>query len=267
MSPPQAQSPVAPMEVNPNWPPLPPPGEFNQANATMPRLLMIPRHPTLDERNTAYPMIPKGFHHSWVDNTIRAGAAAKATQRNEALSVVPLHNTMRPSDHGFPQTVMNWEGLFRSTRRKDNNKALHMAQAFVTQAQNTLAVQRTEPQDQALKEWTYPDWFTPAPRKGKARMAPKKSERPLATLSGFLADSPTDLTATSAAKLQLPLFPELPLPHADGWQPRHPEDVRLNMPMLRDPAEMWAMWIDQNPDHCLHGIVFMLDGRVSMRGI
>ena len=155
------------MEVDPDWPPLPPPGEFNQPNATMPQLPMIPRHPTLDEHDTAYPMIPKGFHRSRVDNTVRAGAAAKAAQRNEALSVVPLHNTMRPSDHGFPQMVADWEGLFRSTRQKDNNKALHMAQAFVTQAQNTLAVQRTEPQRQALKEWTYPDWFTPALCKGE----------------------------------------------------------------------------------------------------
>ena len=80
-----------------------------------------------------------------MDNTIRVGAAAKATQRNEALGVVPPRNTMRPSDRGFPQMVADWEGLFRSTRQKDNNKALHMAQAFVTQVQNTLAVQRTEP--------------------------------------------------------------------------------------------------------------------------
>ena len=109
-SPPQVQSPAAPMEVNPNWPPLPPPGEFNQINATMPRLPMIPRHPTLDERNTAYPMIPKGFHRSRVDNTVHVGAAAKAAQWNEALGVVPPHNTMRPSDRGFPQTVVDWEG-------------------------------------------------------------------------------------------------------------------------------------------------------------
>jgi hypothetical protein len=162
------------MEVNPDWPPLPPPGEFNQPNTTMPRLPMIPRHLTLDERNTAYPMIPKGFHCSRVDNTIRVGAVAKATQRNEALGVVLPRNTMWPSDRGFPQTVTDWEGLFRSTRRKDNNKALHMAQAFVTQAQNMLAVQRTEPQHQALKDWSYPEWFTPAPRKGKAHAAPKK---------------------------------------------------------------------------------------------
>jgi len=79
-----------------------------------------------------------------------------------------------------------------------DNKALHMAQAFVTQAQNTLAVQQTEPQRQALKEWTYLDWFTPAPCKGKARTVPKKSEHPLATLSGPSANSPTDLAATPA---------------------------------------------------------------------
>jgi hypothetical protein len=99
------------------------------------------------------------------------GAAAKAAQRSEALGVVPPHNTMRPSNRGFPQTLADWEGLLRSTRRKDNNKALHMAQAFVTQAQNTLAVQQTEPQRLVLKEWTYPDWFTPALCKGKARAA------------------------------------------------------------------------------------------------
>jgi hypothetical protein len=102
---------------------------------------------------------------------------------------------------------------------------------------------------------------------GKARTVPKKSECPLATSSGPSADSPTDLATTSAAKPKLPLFPELPPPHADGWQPQHLEDVRLNMPMLQDPAEMWAMWIDQNPDHCPRGIVVMPDGRVSMCGI
>jgi hypothetical protein len=95
-SPPQTQSPAAPIKVDPNWPPLLPPGEFNQSNATMPWLPMIPRHLTLDERDTAYPMIPKGFHHSRVDNTIHAGAVAKAAQRNEALGMVPLSGT-RPS--------------------------------------------------------------------------------------------------------------------------------------------------------------------------
>jgi hypothetical protein len=60
MSPLQAQSPVAPMEVDPDWPPLPPPGELNQLNPTMPRLPMIPRHQALDECNTAYPMLPRG---------------------------------------------------------------------------------------------------------------------------------------------------------------------------------------------------------------
>jgi hypothetical protein len=264
---PQAQSPAAPMEVDPDWPPLLPPGELNQLNATMPQLPMIPRHQALDERDTAYPMLPKGFHRSWVDNTVRMGAAAKAAQRNEALGVVPPRNTMWPSDRGFPQTVADWEGLLRSTRRKDNNKALHMAQAFVTQAQNTLAVQRTEPQCLALKEWTYPDWFTPVPRKGKARVAPKKSERPLASLSGHLADGPTDLATTSAVKPQLPMFLELPPPHADGWQPCHLDDVRLDMPKLQDQPEVWAMWIDQHPDKCLRGIVVMPDGRVSMRSI
>jgi hypothetical protein len=214
-----------------------------------------------------YPMLPKGFHHSWVDNTVHAGAAAKAIQQNKALGVVLPRNTMQPSDRGFPQMVADWEGLFRSTCQKDNNKALHMAQAFVTQVQNTLAVQQIEPQRQVLKEWTYLDWCTPALRKGKACVAPKKSERPLAASSGHLADSPTDLATTSAAKPQLPLFPELPPLHADSWQPRHQEDVRLNIPKLQDTPEMWAMWIDQNPDKCPRGIVVMPDSRVSMRSI
>jgi hypothetical protein len=265
MSPLQAQSPTAPMEVDPDWPPLPPPGEHNQLNATMPRLPMIPRHQALDEHDAAYPMLPKGFHCSRVDNTVHMGAAAKAAQWNKALGVVLPHNTMWPSDCGFPQTVMDWEGLFRSTRQKDNNKALHMAQAFVTQVQNMLAVQRTEPQ--ALKEWTYPDWFTPALCKGKVRAAPKKSERLLATSSGHSVDGPTNLAATSAAKLQLLLFLELPLLHADGWQPCHQEDVRLNMPTLWDTPEMWAMWIDQNPDKCPRGIVVIPDSCILMRSI
>ena len=114
-----------------------------------------------------------------------------------------------------------------------------MAQAFVTQAQNMLVVQWTEPQRLVLKEWTYPDWFTPAPHKGKACVMPKKSEHPLATSSGHSADGPTNLAATSAAKRQLPMFTELSPPHDDGWQPRHMEDVQLDMPKLRDEPEVW----------------------------
>jgi len=135
------------------------------------------------------------------------------------------------------------------------------------QAQSPAAPMEVDPDWPPLPPPGEFNQVTPAPRKGKARAAPKKSERPLATSSGPLADSPTDLAATSAAKPQLPLFPELPPPHADSCQLRHLEDVWLNMPMLRDPAEMWAMWIDQNPDHCPHGIVVMPDGRVSMHGI
>jgi hypothetical protein len=202
-----------------------------------------------------------------VDNTVHVGAVAKATQWNEALGVVLPHNTMWPSDRGFPQMVVDWEGLLRSTHWKNNNKALHMAQAFITQAKNMLVVQWTEPQCLALKEWTYPDWFTPAPHKGKARVVPKKSKHPLATSSGHSADGPTDLAATSAAKPQLPMFMELPLPHHDGWQPRHMEDVRLDMPKLQDEPEVWAMWIDQHPDKCPRGIVVMPNGCVSLHGI
>jgi hypothetical protein len=77
------------MEVNPNWPPFPLPGELNQLNATMPRLPMSPMHQELNEHDTAYPMLPRGFHRSQVDNTVCAGAAAKAAQRNKALGVVP----------------------------------------------------------------------------------------------------------------------------------------------------------------------------------
>jgi hypothetical protein len=163
--------------------------------------------------------------------------------------------------------VTDWEGLFRSTCRKDNNKALHMARVFMTQAQNTPAVQRTEPQRLALREWTYLDWFMPVPCKGKEHVVPKTSGCQMATLSGQSADSPTDLAATSATKPPLPLFPELPPPHDDGWQPRHAEDVQLNMPMLWDGPEMWAMWIDQHLDKCPRGIVVMPDGHISMRGI
>jgi hypothetical protein len=61
---PRAPLPIAPMEVNPNWPPLPPPGERNQLDATTLRLPIIPMHPVLGECDTAYPMLPKGCHQS-----------------------------------------------------------------------------------------------------------------------------------------------------------------------------------------------------------
>ena len=113
----------------------------------------------------------------------------------------------------------------------------------------------------------YPAWFMPAPRKGKEHEGPKTVGCQVAALSGQLSVNATDHTATYATALSLPMFPEFPPPHADSWQPRRPEDVWLNMPMLRDTPKMWEMWIDQNPDKCLCGIVVMPDGRVSMRGI
>jgi len=59
---PWAPSPVVPMEVDPDWPPLLPPGERNQLDATTPWLPIIPMHQALGEHDTAYPMRPKGCH-------------------------------------------------------------------------------------------------------------------------------------------------------------------------------------------------------------
>jgi hypothetical protein len=263
-SPPRAPSPVAPMEVDAEWPPLPPPGELNQLNATTPRLPIIPMHQALNEHDTMYPMLPKGFHRSRVDNTVHA---AKAAQRNEALGAVPLRNTMRPSDCGFPQTVADWEGLLRSTRKKGNTKALHIARAFVTQAQHTPAVQRTEPQRQVLREWTYPDWFQHPACKGKEHAVPKLGGRQMAALPGRPSASSHQCVATSALEPSHHMFPDLPPLHADGWQPCHVDEVHLGMPMLRDDPKMWAEWIDQHPDKCPRGIVVMPDGCMSMCGI
>ena len=255
------------MEIDDEWAPLPPPGEPNQPNTTMPRLPIIPMHQALGERDTTYPMLPRGFHRSRVDNTVRAGAAAKAAQRNEMLGVVPLRNTMRPSDRGFPQMVADWEGLLKATRKKGNNKALYLARAFMTQAQNTPLVQHTEPQRQVLREWKYPTWFQPAARKGKEHAAHKSIEHLPAVSSGRPAAGSTDLATTSASAPSLPLFPDLPPPHADGWQPCHVEEVWLGMPMMQDVPEMWAAWVDQHLDQHPRGIVVMPDGRMSMHGI
>jgi hypothetical protein len=169
------------------------------------------------------------------------GAAAKATQRNEALGVVLPHSTMQPSDCGFPQTVVDWESLFKATCKDSNNKALHLTRAFVTQAQNTPGVQHTEPQRQALREWTYPVWLMPAPRKGKEHTGPKMVGHQVAASPGQPLVSATDLAATDTATLSLPLFLDLPPPHKDGWQPCHVDEVHLGMPMLQDVPEMWAM--------------------------
>jgi len=79
---------------------------------------------------------------------------------------------MQPSDWGFPQTVTDWESLLKATRKEGSNKALHLAKAFVTQVQNMPGVQCTEPQRQALREWMYPVWYTPAPHKGKEHAGP-----------------------------------------------------------------------------------------------
>jgi len=86
-------------------------------------------------------------------------------------------------------------------------------------------------------------------------------------LSGQPSVNATNLTATYATTPSLPMFPELPPPHADGWQPCHGDEVRLGMPMMRDGPEMWAAWIDQHPDKRPQGIVIMPDGHASMRGI
>ena len=164
-------------------------------------------------------MLPKGCHRSRVDNTVRMGAVAKAAKWNEALGVVPPHSTMRPADCGFPQTVTDWESLFKATHKDSSNKAVQLARTFITQAQNTPGVHHTEPQCQALREWMYPAWFMPAPHKGKERKGPKLVGHQAAASSGQTLVNATDLTVTYTTALSLPMFPELPPPHADGWQP------------------------------------------------
>jgi hypothetical protein len=147
------------------------------------------------------------------------GAAAKAAKRNEALGVVPPHSTMQPANCGFPQMVADWESLFKATCKDGSNKAVQLTRAYVTQVQNMPGVHHTEPQCQALREWTYPAWFTPAPRKGKECEGPKLVGCQAAAPSGQPSVKATDLAATYATALPLPMFPELPPPHADGWQP------------------------------------------------
>jgi hypothetical protein len=195
------------------------------------------------------------------------GAAAKAAQRNEVLGVVPPCSTMWPSNRGFPQTVVDWESLLKATRKEGSNKALHLAKAFVTQAQNMPGGQRTEPQCQVLREWTYPAWYTPVLRKGKECVGPSMIGRPVAASPGRPSVSAMDLAVTGIAAPSLPLFPDLPPPHEDGWQPRHVEEVCLGMPRLWDGPEMWVMWIDQHLDKRPCGIVVMPDGHISLHGI
>jgi hypothetical protein len=256
------------MEVDDSrWVPLPPPGEPNQPNTTMPQLPIIPMHMALNECNTTYPMLPKGFHRSRVDNTVHVGAAAKAAQQNEALGVMPPRSTMQPADCGFPQMVKQWEDLLRSTRKTGNITAVCVVRGFVTQAQNTHALQRAEPQCQALKGWTYPDWFKPPLHKGKECTVPKSNVHlALASPGQALSRSP-DRTVTSALQQSQHMFPDLPPPHEDRWQPRHPDEVHVSMPRMRDVPKLWAKWIDQHLDKCPRGILIKLDGRVSMRSI
>jgi len=244
------------MEVDPDWPPLPPPGKRNHLDANTPWLPLIPMHHALGECDTAYPMLPKGCHRSRVDNTVHMGAAAKAAQWNEALGVVLLRSMMQPSDWGFPQMVADWESLLKAIRKEGSNRALQLVKAFVTQAQR-----------QALREWTYPAWYTPAPCKGKECMGPSTIGRSAVASPGRPSGSAMDLAATGAAAPSLPLFPDLPPPHEDGWQPRHVEEVQLGMPRLRDVPERWVMWIDQHPDKRPRGIVVMPDSHVSMYSI
>jgi hypothetical protein len=174
---------------------------------------------------------------------------------------------MRTSDCGFPHTVQQWEALLRTTRKMGNTNAVCTARAYVTQVQNTHAKQCTEPQRQALKEWMYPTWFEPPARKGKECAAPKTVGCQASASPGRSSSQSPERAATSAPEQSWCLFPDLPLPHKDGWQPRHEDNGCLSTPMMCDVPEMWAAWIDQHPDNRLQGIVIMPDGHVSMRSI
>jgi hypothetical protein len=96
---------------------------------------------------------------------------------------------------------------------------------------------------------------------------PKMVGCQVAASPGQPSVSATDLAATGASAPSLPLFPDLPLPHDDGWQPHHVDEVCLGMPMLWDSPKMWAMWIDQHLDKHPCGIVVMPDGCISMHSI
>ena len=140
---------------------------------------------------------------------------------------------------------------------------------------NMPAPQCTEPQCQVLKEWMYPAWFQPATCKGKEGVAPKPTEHPVSVLPECLPsqspECPTpsvpETTLIGGLSCPLPQFPELPPPHADGWQPCQELEECLNMPKLRDLPELWVEWIDQHLAKCPHGIRVKPDGCVSLRSI
>jgi len=202
-------------------------------------------HPTLGECITAYPTIPKGTHYSPVDNTVHMGAVAVAVWQNEALGVILLHNTMLPTNCGFPQMVEEWEDLLKSTCKKGNNGAIRHMKGFMSQVQNVHALQHTEAQQQVLN-WMYPAWLLPSMCK-VAKLSVHRSPECQAPMSPehSLSRSP-ECPAPSVHNHLLPRLPEWPPLHADGWQARHELEVHLNMPKFKDAPEYWAEWIEQN---------------------
>jgi len=134
----------------------------------------------------------------------------------------------------------------------------------MSKVQNMHAQQCTEPQQQALREWTYPMWFPPSACKVAEHFMPRPTEHHTPISPEHQLSRSPECPAPSVPKCPLPRFPKQPPPHANSWQAHHELEICLDMPKYRDQPEYWAEWIDQNPTCCSQGIRVKPDGHMSL---
>jgi hypothetical protein len=86
--------------------------------------------------------LPREFHYSLVDMTVRSGHLATQAKVNEMMGVVPPCGKMTITDRGFPMDEDSWYALAAQAKIPGRLRELRTMKAFIQLAQLTAPNER-----------------------------------------------------------------------------------------------------------------------------
>jgi hypothetical protein len=95
--------------------------------------------------------LPRGFHYSPVDMTVRLGHLATQAKVNEMMGIVLPHGRMAITDHGFPTDKDSWNTLAAQASIPGHIWEFKTVKAFIQLAQLTAPDKRPVYYHMALK--------------------------------------------------------------------------------------------------------------------
>jgi hypothetical protein len=100
--------------------------------------------------------LPKGFHYSPVNMTVRLGHLATQAKANETMGVVLPHSKMTITNCGFPMDEDSWNALAAQASIPGHIWEFRTVKAFIQLAQLMAPDERLAYYHMVLKNWHIP---------------------------------------------------------------------------------------------------------------